>query len=191
MGLLQTWHVIWDQRAEGAETFENFQDHQVSGTAKINTAFQLKKSFVFLCIYFHRALFKKDKKCVISFCQILGLSQEPGCVPHELHEVHYQPAFSSLSLHCGVRSAGDAAFWRKVSKSLQGRQNWHPHFFYSCRGQLFFSVAELYCEYFMLRSCARRMVPFHSWEVVLPTSLCVHELQVMMWKQHQNQNQFY
>lgn len=69
---------------------------------------------VYLCIYFHRALFKKS---VISLCQILGLSQEPGCVPHELHEVHYQPAFSSLSLHCGVRSAGDAAFWGKVSKA--------------------------------------------------------------------------
>lgn len=59
------------------------------------------------------------QKDVISLCQILGLSQEPGCVPHELHEVHYQPAFSSLSLHCGVCSARDAAFWRKVSKAFR------------------------------------------------------------------------
>lgn len=55
---------------------------------------------------------------MISLCQILGLSQEPGCVPHELHEVHHQPAVPSLSLHRGVCSAGDAAVWREVSDIL-------------------------------------------------------------------------
>lgn len=29
LGLFQAWHIVWDQRAEGAETPENFQDHQV------------------------------------------------------------------------------------------------------------------------------------------------------------------
>lgn len=140
LGLLQAWHVIWDQRTEGTETSENFQDYQVSGTTK-RTAFQLNKAWVvvYLCLYFHRLLFKNDKKICdffFFFCQILGLSQEPGCVPHELHEVHYQPAFSSLSLRCGVCSAGDAAFWRKVSKRFQGHQSWQPRCF-NYQGQLF------------------------------------------------------
>ena len=29
MGLFQAWYIVWDQRAEGAEAPENFQDHQV------------------------------------------------------------------------------------------------------------------------------------------------------------------
>lgn len=52
------------------------------------------------------------------FFQILGLSQEFGGVPHELHEVHYQLAFPSLPLHCGVCSAGDAAVWREVRTDI-------------------------------------------------------------------------
>lgn len=59
---------------------------------------------------------------MISSHQVLGLSQEPGCVPHELHEVHHQSAVPSFPLYCGVCSTGDAAFWRKVSKDL-GRHN--------------------------------------------------------------------
>ncbi len=89
---------------------------------------------MFVCIFLQSSVSKK-KKSVISFRQILGLSQEPGCVPHELHEVHYQPAFSSLSLHRGVCSAGDAAFWRKVSKALRSVKKPTPSRL-SYRGQL-------------------------------------------------------
>lgn len=70
-------------------------------------------------VFFSFVLQFFERQSVISFCQILGLSQEPGCVSHELYEVHHQPAFSSLSLHCRVCLAGDAAFWRKVNKASQ------------------------------------------------------------------------
>lgn len=128
MGLLQTQHVIWDQRTEGAEASENLQDYQVSGTKKAaftknNVLLQKCAAAVVLFLLF--VLQFLERQSVISFCQILGLSQEPGCVPHELHEVHHQPAFSSLSLHCRVCPAGDAAFWRKVNKASQIRHPFH------------------------------------------------------------------
>lgn len=27
LGFLQAWHIVWDQRSEGAETSQNLQDH--------------------------------------------------------------------------------------------------------------------------------------------------------------------
>lgn len=66
---------------------------------------------------------------IIFFFQILGLSQEFGGVPHELHEVHHQPAFPSLPLHCGVCSAGDAAVWREVRTDILNCQWTRPNRF--------------------------------------------------------------
>lgn len=53
--------------------------------------------------------------------QVLGISEEPGGVIDELHEVHHQPTVPALPLHCGLRSAGHAAVWGQVQN-----QNCHP-----------------------------------------------------------------
>lgn len=117
LGLLQTWHVLWDQRAEGAAASEDIQDHQVSW--KTSPITHTKKPMCFLFPFFFFVCFHKDQQSVTSLRQILGLSQEPGCVPHELHEIHHQPAVPSLSLHRGVCPAGDAALRRKVRKTYR------------------------------------------------------------------------
>lgn len=126
LGFLQARHVLWDQRTEGAETPENIQNNQVRKT---------KWVLEFWCICVNIPTLFWQKNMWLLFDQILGVSQEPGRVPYELHEVHHQPAVSPLSVHRGVCSAGDAAFWRKVSK----RTSKHPHFL-SSRGPLSFLV---------------------------------------------------
>ncbi len=103
---------------------------------KSKTAFRLNEACnttMFVCIFLQSSV-QTDKQSVISFCQILGLPQEPGCVPHELHEVHHQPAVSALSLHRGVCFAGDAAFRGEVSEACQ---NWHPESFQGRPSSLF------------------------------------------------------
>lgn len=50
--------------------------------------------------------------------QVLGVSEEPGRISDELHEVHHQSAFPPLPFHRGFRFAWHAAVWWKVSPSL-------------------------------------------------------------------------
>lgn len=56
---------------------------------------------------------------LFSHFQVLGVSEEPGGVFVELHEIHYQFTLPPFPLHCGLCSAGHAAFWRTVSITLQ------------------------------------------------------------------------
>lgn len=55
---------------------------------------------------------------VSSLFQVLGVSKEPGGVSYELHEVHHQFALPPLSLHRGIRSAGNAAVRGTVRRLL-------------------------------------------------------------------------
>lgn len=50
--------------------------------------------------------------------QVLGITEEPGGVSIELHEVYHQLALPSLPLHSGLRSAWHAAFWRTVRNTV-------------------------------------------------------------------------
>lgn len=47
--------------------------------------------------------------------KVLELFEEPGGIPAQLYEVHHQSVVSTLPLHCGLRSAGNAAIWWTVS----------------------------------------------------------------------------
>lgn len=55
--------------------------------------------------------------------QVLELSEKSGGLSAQLDEVYHQSSVPSVSLHCGVCSAGDAALRRTVSiKSRRGQQ---------------------------------------------------------------------
>lgn len=114
LGFLQAWHVVRYQCTESVKTSKDFQNHQVSGSVGQNDKKYENYSFLsWLKIIFRiRHL----------FCQVLGLSQELGCFPHELHEVHHQPSFPPLPLHGSVCATRDAAVWRKVCTEIRNYQ---------------------------------------------------------------------
>lgn len=59
------------------------------------------------------------KMCTFSASfQVLGVSEEPGRVFDELHEVHHQFALSPLPFHRGFCFVGNAAVRGEVSPPL-------------------------------------------------------------------------
>ena len=54
------------------------------------------------------------KWCCVAL-KVLGISEEPGGVSDELHEVHHLSHLPPLPLHCGVCTAGHAALWWQVT----------------------------------------------------------------------------
>lgn len=46
--------------------------------------------------------------------QVLGVSQEPGRLSSQLHEIHHQPVVPPFPVHRRLRTFGNAALWRPV-----------------------------------------------------------------------------
>lgn len=119
LGVLQTWHILWDQRSACLAVVENFQGHQVSASLPGITA-------LWVCLLLPEAIIclltllssgcphielEMLHLCVV---KVLGIPEEPGCVSDELHEVHYQFALPAFPLHCGLCTSGHAGLWWKV-----------------------------------------------------------------------------